>query len=71
MSDQLNFDPTVLGELIARRWQEGRAYYTLNRKAHGAWLKPSWTRPAGQSGLELHWSRGAPLHPGSELTAPE
>jgi hypothetical protein len=71
MNDQLNFDHTVLGELITRRWQEDPAYYTLGRYTEGGWLESSWMRPAGRSGLELHWSRGAPSHPGSELNAPE
>jgi hypothetical protein len=31
MNDQLNFDHTVLGELITRRWQEDPAYCTLSR----------------------------------------
>jgi len=59
MSDHLNFDHTVLGELIARRWQEDPPYYTSQRNVRGPWLEPGWTRRAGHSALELHWIRRA------------
>jgi hypothetical protein len=71
MKDRLNFDHAVIGELIARRWQEDPAYYTLSRNTDGGWLEPLWTRRADPSGVELHWTRGAPSHPESELNAPE
>lgn len=59
MNDPLNLDHTLLGELIARCWQEDPPYYTLNRSVGGGWLEPSWMRRAAHSGLELHWSRRA------------
>ena len=70
MNDPLNFDHTVLAELIAQRWQEDPAYYTLNRNAHRGWLEALWMRRAGHSGVELHWTRRASSHPAAELTAP-
>jgi hypothetical protein len=49
-------DPNVFAELVSRRWQEARSYYTLNRM-----LEASWRRRPVRSVLELRWSRRAPL----------
>jgi hypothetical protein len=60
-SASLQFDHTVLAELIARRWKQDRRYFTLNERACGAWLQASrWPQP-GRSALGLHWSRHSPL----------
>ena len=32
MSQRSGFDPAFLGELIARRWQEYRGFYSLNTR---------------------------------------
>jgi hypothetical protein len=37
MNEALDFDHTVLAELISRRWQEDRPYFALNRIVRGAW----------------------------------
>ena len=60
MNEILGFDHTALAELISRRWQEDRPYFTLNRKARGAWLEGSWCRQPANSGLKVHWSRRSP-----------
>ena len=60
MNEILGFDHTALAELISRRWQEDRPYFTLNRKARGAWLEGSWRRQPANSALKLHWSRRSP-----------
>ena len=60
MNEILDFGHTALAELISRRWQEDRPYFTLNRKARGAWLEGSWCRPPANSALKLHWSRRSP-----------
>jgi hypothetical protein len=70
-SEQLNFDPTALGELIARRWQEDPPYYASQRNVRGPWLEPCWTHRAGRSVLELHWIRRAACPPGAELPVTE
>jgi hypothetical protein len=59
MNEILDFDHTALAELISRRWQEDRPYFTLNRRARGAWLEGSWWRQPANSALKLHWSRRA------------
>ena len=41
-------DPTVLAELVSRRWNEARPYYTLNRTARGVWLDALWRRQVPQ-----------------------
>ena len=56
MNEILDFGHTALAELISRRWQEDRPYFTLN-KARGAWLEGSWWRQPANSALKLHWSR--------------
>jgi hypothetical protein len=58
-SASLHIDHTVLAELIARRWKQDRPYFTLNKKACGAWLQASRWRPPGRSALEMHGSRRA------------
>jgi len=60
-SASLQFDHTVLAELIARRWKQDRPYFTLNKRACGAWLQASRWRQSGRSALGLHWSRRARL----------
>ena len=70
-SEQLNFDPTALGEIIARRWQEDPPYYTSQRNVRGQWLEPCWTRRAGHGALELHWIRRAGRPPGVEVPVTE
>jgi hypothetical protein len=57
MNESLDFDHTALAELISRRWQEDRPYFTLNRKARGAWLEGSWSPQPANSSLRLRWSR--------------
>jgi len=57
MNAILDFDHTALAELILRRWQEERPYFTLNRNARGAWLEGSWWGQPANSALKLHWSR--------------
>jgi len=59
MNEILDFDHTALAELISRRWQEDRPYFTLNRKARGAWLEGSWRWQPANSALKLHWSPDA------------
>jgi len=51
---------TILAELIARRWKQNRPYFTLIKRARGAWLEASRRRQPGRSAMELHWSRCAP-----------
>ena len=70
MTEPFDFDSTLLGELIARRWQEDRGYYTLNSNANGGWLKALWKRRAGHGGLELHWTRRGGPYTAAELAAP-
>ena len=60
MNEILDFDHTLLAELISLRWQEDRPYFTLNRTARGAWLEGSWWRQPAHSALKLHWSRRSP-----------
>jgi hypothetical protein len=57
MNETLDFDHTAVAELIARRWQEDRPYFTLNRKARGAWLEGAWRWQPANNALMLHWSR--------------
>ena len=71
MNDPFGFDPTLLRELIARRWQENPGYYTLRTDAHAGWLEGLWLRRADRSGLELHWTREPGPYPGAALTAAE
>jgi len=62
MNEIVDFDHTALAELISRRWQEDKPYFTLNRKAPGAWLEGSWSPQPANSALKLRWSRwSAPL----------
>lgn len=69
MNDPLNLDHTLLGELIARRWQEDRGYYSLNRHADQGWLEALWSQRADHSGVELHWIRRTDPHRAAELTS--
>ena len=56
-----DIDHTALAELMSRRWQKERAYFTLNREARGAWAEGSWWwREPGDTALKLHWSRRSP-----------
>ena len=57
MNKILDFDHTALAELISRRWQEDKPYFTLNRKARGAWLEGSWSPQPANRALKLRWSR--------------
>lgn len=59
MNEILDFGHTALAELISRRWQEDRPYFTLN-KARGACLEGSCWRQPANSTLKLHWSRRSP-----------
>jgi hypothetical protein len=61
MNQILDFDHTAVAELISRRWQEVRPYFTLDRKARGTWLEGSWWRQPGNSAMNLHWSRRSPV----------
>jgi hypothetical protein len=61
-----DFDHTAVAELISRRWQEDRPYFTLNRKARGVWLEGSWWRQPANSALKLHWSRRSPNPPDAD-----
>jgi predicted component of type VI protein secretion system len=60
MNEILAFDHTTLAQLISRRWQEDRPYFTPNKKARGAWLEGSWWRQPANGALKLHWSRRSP-----------
>jgi hypothetical protein len=57
MNEIPNIDHIAVAALIARRWQEDRPYFTLNRKARGPWLEGSWRWQPANNALELHWSR--------------
>jgi hypothetical protein len=57
MNKTVDFDHTALADLISRRWQEDKPYFTLNRKAPGTWLEGSWWRQPANSALKLRWSR--------------
>ena len=59
MNKILDFDHTALAELISRRWQEDKPYFTLNRKARGASLEGSWSPQPANSALKLRCSRGS------------
>jgi hypothetical protein len=63
MSEILDFAHTALAELISRRWQEDRPYFTLNGIARGAWLEGSWRWQPANNALKLHWSRRSPALP--------
>lgn len=60
MNDLLGFNHTALADLISRHWQEERSYFTLNRKARGAWLEASWWRQPANNALKLHRCRRPP-----------
>ncbi len=60
MNKTVDFDHTALAELISRHWQEDKPYFTLNKKAPGAWLKGSWRRQPANSAQKLRWSRRSP-----------
>lgn len=53
-------DPSVLVELLARRWREGRPYFTLRERIEGAGLQAWWQRRPGHRGLGLYWARSSP-----------
>jgi len=57
MNGRRDFDHTVPAELISRRWQEEQPYFTLNRKARGAWLEGFWSPQPANAALKLRWSR--------------
>ena len=57
MNKTVDLDHTALAELISRRWQEDKPYFTLNRKAPGAWLEGSWSPQPANSAPKLRWSR--------------
>jgi hypothetical protein len=65
-----DFDPSVLGEIIARRWKQDRPYFTLIQPARGVWLEAAWSRQSGRSALELHWSRRGPGIARADLLPP-
>ncbi len=67
MSRPREFDHTLLGELIARRWQEDPGYYALNSRATGRWLEALWR--AEDSGLEPDEPRLPRRHPAAQLNA--
>jgi hypothetical protein len=60
MNEIADFDHVALAELVSRRWQEDRSYFTLDRSARGAWLEGSCWQQSGNSALKLHWSRRSP-----------
>jgi hypothetical protein len=57
MNEILDFDHTVLAELVSRRWQADKLHFKLNRKDCGAWLEGEWWRQPANSALKLRWSR--------------
>jgi hypothetical protein len=59
---------TALAELLARRWKEGRPYFTRDEQTRGVGLQASWLPRCGHTGLELHWYRLTPRHLGEVLT---
>ena len=61
MKEPFDFDPTLLRELITRRWREDRAYYSL-RHAEPGWLKALWSQRTDHGGVEVHCVRRAGLH---------
>lgn len=67
---RVNFDHTVLAEVISSRWREDRPFFPLNREARGARLEASWLQQSAHSVLELHWSRRSPCIPSAELPPP-
>lgn len=44
-------DPSLVVELLARRWREGRPYFTLRERIEGAGLHAFWRRRPGPRGL--------------------
>lgn len=69
MSEPCGFDPMLLGELMARRWQEDRGYYSLNGHAEHRWLEALWSQRADHRGVELHWIRRTDPHLPAALTS--
>ncbi|HVO46426.1 MAG TPA: hypothetical protein VMT29_08825 [Steroidobacteraceae bacterium] len=69
MNEPLRFDPTFLAEVIARRWQQDRGFYSLNTHADQGWFEGLWPQRADHSGVEIHWIRRAGLHRASELAS--
>jgi hypothetical protein len=57
MKHPCDFDHTLLGALIARRWEEEPGYYTVNGNVDRGWLEAFWMQRADPSGVELHWRR--------------
>ena len=56
MKEPFDFDPAPLVELISRRWQEDRGYYSL-RHAEPGWLQALWSQRTAYGGVEPHWVR--------------
>jgi hypothetical protein len=57
MNETLDCAHTALAELTSRRWQEDRPYFTLNRRARGAWLEGFWSPQPANVALKLRSSR--------------
>ncbi len=53
-------DHELFADLLARRWREGRPYFTLREPLDGMGLQAWWQRRPGHAGLDLHWSRWSP-----------
>ena len=60
MNQTPDFDPTALAELISPRWHEDRPYFTLHRRARGAWPEGSWWRQPANRALKPLGSRRSP-----------
>jgi len=68
MKAPCEFDHTLLGELIARRWQEYPGYYSLDSQVGRGWLDAFWTPRSDHRGVELHWIRRAGPDSAAELS---
>ena len=60
MNKTVDFDHTAPAELISRRWQEDKPYFTLKRIAPGAWLEASWRGQPTNSAQKLRRARWSP-----------
>ncbi len=67
MNEPCGLDHGLLGELIARRWQEDRGYYTLDGHGVRGWREAFWVRQAVHRGVELRRRRDP--HPAAQLSA--
>ncbi len=44
------FDPSLLAELLARRWKEGRPYFALREHVEGMGLRAWWQQRPDHTG---------------------